>query len=75
MRWEIGVELGNNAEILRDERSAGPDRLGTTPFQDLCQSDPNLPDSIVSTVTEKANGRFLFARLFLDAMKTKTNLR
>ena len=75
VRCEIGVKLGNNKALLRDERLTGPDRPDTTPFQDLCESDPDLPEQIVSTVAQKASGRFLFARSYMDSLKTKSNLR
>ncbi|KAI9709405.1 MAG: hypothetical protein M1812_007682 [Candelaria pacifica] len=75
VRWVIGVELENTQGILRDERIAGPDIPDTTPFQDICQADPDLTEQIVSTVTDKANGRFLFARLYLDSLKSQSNKR
>lgn len=76
VRWEIGTELGDGDPILRDDRDTVElENPITTPFQDLCQSDPNLPEQIVAEVAEKANGRFLFARLYMDSLKTKSNLR
>ena len=76
VRWEIGTELGDGDPVLRDDRATTElENPITTPFQDLCQSDPNLPEHIVTKVTEKANGRFLFARLYMDSLKTKSNLR
>ncbi|KAI9750697.1 MAG: hypothetical protein M1835_001344, partial [Candelina submexicana] len=75
VRWVIGVELGDMKGLLRDERTAGADIPDTTPFQDLCQSDPDLTEQIVSTVTNKANGRFLFARLYLESLKSQSNKR
>ena len=76
VRWEIGTELGDGDSVLRDDRdTAELENSITTPFQDLCQSDPNLPEQIVTEVAEKANGRFLFARLYMDSLKTKSNLR
>ena len=76
VRWEIGTELGDGDPVLRDDRATTKlENPITTPFQDLCQSDPNLPEHIVTKVAEKANGRFLFARLYMDSLKTKSNLR
>ena len=76
VRWEIGTELGDGDPVIRDDRdTAELENPVTTPFQDLCQSDPDLPEQIVTEVSEKANGRFLFARLYMDSLKTKSNLR
>ncbi len=71
----IGVELGDNKGLIRDERTAGADIPDTTPFQDIVQSDPELTEQIVSTVADKANGRFLFARLYLESLKSQSNRR
>ena len=76
VRWEIGVEIGDGKPVLKDDRDTTVlDDPITIPFQDLCQSSPNLPEQIISEVTNKANGRFLFARLYMDSLKTKSNLR
>ena len=76
VRWEVGVEIGDvNAAFVDDRDTNVHDDPVTTPFQDLCHSDPNLPNQIVVEVTERANGRFLFARLYMDSLKTKSNLR
>lgn len=74
VRWEIGAGLEDVESARRDERLHN-EPLDTTPFQDLCLSDPELPDKIVSAVVEKASGRFLFARLHIDALKMMSNLR
>ena len=77
VRWEVGVEIGEdeNPAFVDDRDTTVHDDLVTTPFQDLCHSDPNLPEQIVVEVTQRANRRFLFARLYMDALKTKSNLR
>ena len=76
VRWEIGSEIDGGNRILKDDRDTGvTENPITTPFQDLCQSDPDLPEQIVAEVTKKANGRFLFAKLYMDSLKTKSNLR
>ena len=74
VRWEIGVSSEDNDGASRDERS-NPEPLDTTPFQDLCRDNPDQPERIVSQVVEKASGRFLFARLHIDALKMVSNLR
>lgn len=56
-----------------DDPTIGPERLNTTMFQDMVEKDPNLIEEIVSVVTNKANGRFLFARLYMDSLKMQSN--
>lgn len=75
VRREIGAELTDENPVLVDERSAREDRPDMTRFHSLVQRDPNLPDQIVSTIVKKANGRFLFARLYLDLLKKAPNAR
>lgn len=73
VRWEIGVEVENSKLALTDERDTVVNPM-TTPLEDLLKKDPELPGRIITEVTDKAAGRFLYARLYLDAIKTKTNL-
>ncbi|KAL8720876.1 MAG: hypothetical protein Q9225_002321 [Loekoesia sp. 1 TL-2023] len=75
IRRDIGAEMADDSSFLVDERSAGEDRPDMTRFQHLVRRDPSLPGQIVSTVVEKAKGRFLFARLYLDLLKNAPNLR
>lgn len=76
VRWEVGIEIGGGKPALIDDRdTAVIDNPITTPFQDLCQTDSNLPEQIVTEVAKKAKGRFLFARLYMDSLKSKSNLR
>ena len=72
VRWEIGVEVENSKSVLTDERDTDVNPL-TTPLQDFFRKDPKLPGRIINEVTDKAAGRFLYARLYLDALKTKSN--
>ena len=77
VRREIGIEVEDDQPVLRDERdelAASRGDPNTTLFHDLCQKDPSLPEQIVSEVTNKANGRFLFARLYMDSLRTKSNV-
>ena len=72
VRWEIGVEVENSKLVLTDKRDTVINPV-TTSFQDLFRKDPGLPELIIKEVTNKAAGRFLYARLYLDALKTKSN--
>lgn len=74
VRWEIGVEVENNNLALTDRRDTVVNPV-TTPLEDLLHRDLELPGQIITEVTNKAAGRFLYARLYLDALKTKSNLR
>ena len=74
VRREIEAEMGDDNLILMDERLGG-DQPDLTRFQRLCRRDSHLPDQVISTVVEKANGRFLFARLYLDLLRKALNLR
>ena len=71
---EIGVEVEYGNVILTDERDTAVNPM-TTPFQDFFHGDPSLPGQIITEVTKKAAGRFLYARLYLDALKTSLNRR
>ena len=74
VRKEIGVEVEYGKVVLIDERDTAVSPM-TTPFQDFFHKDPSLPGQIITEVTKKAAGRFLYARLYLDALKTSLNRR
>ena len=74
VRREIGVEVEHSKLVLTDERDTAPNPV-TTQLQDFFHGDPNLPGQIITEVTKKAAGRFLYARLYLDALKTSLNRR
>ncbi|CAF9939508.1 hypothetical protein IMSHALPRED_001530 [Imshaugia aleurites] len=73
VRWEIGVEIENSKSVLTDERDTVLKPV-TTSLKDLFRDHPELPRRIITEVTDKAAGRFLYARVYVDAIKTKTNL-
>ena len=74
VRREIGLEIGDGKTFLRDDRD---DRItetaDTTPFQDMCQRFPSLSEQIVTEVIKKADGRFLFATLCMESLRTKSS--
>lgn len=74
VKWEIGVEVENSNFTLTDTRDTVINPV-TMPFEDLLHRNPELPGQIITEVTKKAAGRFLYARLYLDALKTKSDLR
>ena len=46
-----------------------------TRFARKCQKDPELLKRIPAVVVQKANGRFLYAKLFMNSLKCKQTLR
>ena len=72
VRRGIGVEVENSKVALTEKRDTAVNPV-TTPLQDFFHRDPSLPGQIITEVTKKAAGRFLYARLYLDALKTKPN--
>ena len=72
VKREIGVEVENSKVELTDERDMAVNPM-TTPLQDFFHVDPNLPGQIITEVTNKAAGRFLYARLYLDALNQSPN--
>ena len=74
VRREIGIEIGDGKPLLTDDRDKyATETAYTTPFQDMCQSVSGLPEQIVDAVTKKADGRFLFATLCMESLRTKSN--
>ena len=73
VRWEIGEEVENSKLALTDERDTVVNPM-TTPFEDILKDYPELPGRIITEVTDKAAGRFLYAWLYLDAIKIIENL-
>ena len=74
VRWQIKPDAyEDDGWSSVDERVAGGDGLTTTAFEDLQEKDPELLEEIVEVVTKKADGRFLFARLYIDSLKMESN--
>lgn len=74
VQWEISKEIRDYGSKSWDSRSYSS-RPGTTRFGRKCQKDPELLKRIPAVVVEKANGRFLYAKLFMDSLKSKQTLR
>ena len=72
VRSVIGGEVEDSKVVLTDERDTAVNPV-TTPLQDFLHGDPNLPGQIITEVTNKAAGRFLYARLYLDALNQSPN--
>lgn len=74
VKREMGIEIGNTISTTRDDRDLyASDNYWATPFQTLCQKNPELMAKIVAEVTQKADGRFLYARLYMDSLKEAKN--
>ncbi len=74
VEWEISKEIGNYGSQLWDHRrfSSRPD---ATTFGRKCLKDPDLVKRIPDVIVDRANGRFLFAKLYLDSLRSKQTLR
>ena len=71
---EVQAETGILKSELIDDRDTNVlDSPVTTEFQDMIKNHKELQSRIVDEVTQKANGRFLYARLYMDSLKTKSN--
>ena len=68
IRREIGTKLGDEDSIIRDER-LHPEPLDTTRFQDMCKQNPKLIEKIPRVIKERADGKFLYAKLYIDSLK------
>ena len=66
----VKSEIG--AEVQDDDIT---ESLGTTRFQDLCRSDEKLLKKIPPAVVQKAKGRFLWARLYMDSLRVKPTVK
>ena len=66
----VKSEIG--AEVQDDDIT---ESLGTTRFQDLCRSDEKLLRKIPPAVVQKAKGRFLWARLYMDSLRVKPTVK
>ena len=68
IKHEIGDEIDDNESELRDKRRHPKPRNATTLGQE-CMDDPELLNTIISVVAEKAEGKLLFAKLYMDQLK------
>lgn len=74
VQWEIGKEINDYGSKSWDTRNFSS-RPGMTRFGRKCMKDPELLRRIPTAVVQKANGRFLYAKLFMDSLKSKQTLR
>lgn len=74
IQWEINKEINDYGSKSWDTRTFSI-RPGMTRFGRKCQKDPELLRRIPAVVVQKANGRFLYAKLFMDSLKSKQTLR
>lgn len=70
---ELEKEIGYGSEQWDTRRHAG--RPDSTTFGRKASKDPKLRERIPEVIAEKAAGRFLLAKLYLDSVKTKETLR
>ena len=68
----INVTMKTGTKGTNDPRFPVSQR-GTTFLGRLCLKVPSLKDEILSTIPERADGQFLLAKLYLDALEVKVN--
>lgn len=72
VEFEIGEEAGYGSQRW-DERMHSS-RPGATKFARKCQKDPELMNRIPAVIVEKADGRFLYAKLYVASLKTRQTI-
>lgn len=74
VEWELSKEIGEYGSKLWDHRrySSRPD---ATKLGRKCQKNPDLIKRIPDVIVDRADGRFLFAKLYLDSLRSKHTLR
>jgi hypothetical protein len=74
VKSELKKETGAYGSQVWDKRrySSRPD---ATTFGRKCAKDPELLKRIPDVIANRAEGRFLFAKLYLDSLKSKQTLR
>lgn len=70
---ELEKEIGYGSEQWDTRLHAG--RPDSTTFGRKASKDPKLRERIPEVIAEKAGGKFLHAKLYLDSVKTKETLR
>ena len=76
VRWVIEQSIGDKTRFQADDRFASDDDdPDMTYFQNFCRKSAENRTQIVAGVTEKANGRFLFAKLQMDSLQAQQNKR
>ena len=71
---EMEKEIEGYGAKVWDERRL-TSRPGLTRFGRKCQKDPELLKEIPTAIVEKADGRFLHAKLYMDSLRTRQTLR
>lgn len=69
---EIGKEVDYGSQRW-DERMHSS-RPGATRFARKCQKDPELLNRIPAVIVDKADGRFLYAKLYVASLKTRQTI-
>lgn len=66
---EMGKEVGYGSQ--RWDRRMHTSRPGATNLALKCEKDPELLRRIPTVIAEKANGRFLYAKLYMASLRTQ----
>ena len=68
--WELERQ-SKRGMSKRADRRIDDSGMGTTSLGDLCRAEPSLKAEIRSAIVEKAEGRFLNAKLYMESLKSK----
>ena len=71
---EIKKEIGDYASEIRD-KGRYPKPLGMSKFGKVCNENNDLVEEIVQVVVARAQGNFIFAKLYMDSLKIKKTLK
>ncbi|KAL9118335.1 MAG: hypothetical protein Q9187_005122, partial [Circinaria calcarea] len=71
---EIEKEIGNKGSEIRDP-GRYPMRHGISKFGRECDDHPDLVEEIFTVVVAKAQGNFIFAKLYMNSLKAKKTLK
>jgi hypothetical protein len=74
VEFEMKNEVGDYGSTRWDARKHHS-RPDSTTISRKCRKDPDLITRIPDVIVDRADGRFLFARLYLDSLKLKQTLR
>ena len=77
VEYEISKEVGSYGSQLYDNRrySIRASRPDATRLGRRCAKDPALLKRIPDVIVDRADGRFLFAKLYLDSLRSKQTKR
>ena len=68
IKWEIG-KASRVKDSAHEDLRVYPDRTRVTEFGHLCTEDPEMGQSIIETVIQRADRNILVAKLYMDELR------